>query len=106
MCLRTAWLLGIRPGLYDSMTRREMKSQWLNWSGQSVPEILATVEERTVQPVGETRGSAARLFSNSAIMAVTNLAGRGIGYAYIILMAKRLGVHTIGAYAILVSTSM
>lgn len=71
-----------------------------------MPESLAPVEERAVEPVGETRGSAARLYSNSAFMTVTNLAGRGISYAYIILMAKRLGVRTIGAYAVLVSTSM
>ena len=83
-----------------------MTSRWLSLPGQSVPEILATVGERTVEPVGETRGSAARLYSNSAIMAVTYLAGRGIGYAYIILMVKRLSVKTIGAYAILVSASM
>lgn len=71
-----------------------------------MPEILATVGERTVESVGETGGSTARLYSNSAIMAVTNLAARGISYAYIILMVKRLSVKTIGAYAILVSASM
>lgn len=39
-------------------------------------------------------------------MAAANLAGRGLGYGYIILMARRLDPSYLGAYAILVTGAM
>jgi O-antigen/teichoic acid export membrane protein len=39
-------------------------------------------------------------------MAIANLAGRGLGYAYIILMARKLDPRYLGAYAVLVTTSL
>ena len=71
-----------------------------------MPETVAPVQEPAVAATTVAKGSVARLFTNSAAMALTNLAGRGLSYAYIILMAKRLDVHVLGAYAILVSASM
>jgi O-antigen/teichoic acid export membrane protein len=56
--------------------------------------------------VSEKSSSARRLFSNSAAMAIANLAGRGLGYAYIILMARKLDPRYLGAYAVLVTTSL
>ena len=47
-----------------------------------------------------------RLFSNSVAMAAANVAGRGLGYAYIILMARRLDARYLGAYALLLTASM
>ncbi len=46
------------------------------------------------------------LLSNSVFMGAANLFGRGLGYGYIILMARRLDAKYLGAYAILTTTSM
>ncbi len=73
---------------------------------EQVAEILESADNREIKTTGAANGAAGRLFSNSAAMAITNLAGRGIGYAYFILMARRLPVSYLGAYAILVSASM
>jgi O-antigen/teichoic acid export membrane protein len=47
-----------------------------------------------------------RLFSNSVAMGIANVAGRGLGYTYIVMMARRLDARYLGAYAVLVTTSM
>jgi O-antigen/teichoic acid export membrane protein len=39
-------------------------------------------------------------------MALANIAGRGIGYVYIIMMARKLDARYLGAYAILVTAQM
>jgi O-antigen/teichoic acid export membrane protein len=60
---------------------------------------MLTLEVEATAPVS-------RLFSNSVAMAAANIAGRGLGYAYIIMMARRLDARYLGAYAILITASM
>jgi hypothetical protein len=45
----------------------------------------------------EAKAPVSRLFSNSVAMAAANVAGRGLGYAYIVLMARRLDARYLGA---------
>lgn len=71
-----------------------------------MPELFAPAGGLETEPAGPGKGSARRLFSNSAAMAATNIAGRGLGYAYIILMARRLEASYLGAYAVLVAANM
>jgi O-antigen/teichoic acid export membrane protein len=47
-----------------------------------------------------------RLFSNSLAMGAANVVGRGLGYIYIVMMARRLDARYLGAYAVLVTASM
>ena len=54
----------------------------------------------------EAKAPVSRLFSNSAAMAAANIAGRGLGYAYIVMMARRLDARYLGAYALLLTASM
>jgi O-antigen/teichoic acid export membrane protein len=49
---------------------------------------------------------ASRLFSNSVAMGLANVLGRGVGYGYIVLMARRLDARYLGAYGILLTTSL
>ena len=49
---------------------------------------------------------ASSLFSNSVAMGVANLLSRGLGYIYIVFMARRLDARYLGAYAILVTAGM
>jgi O-antigen/teichoic acid export membrane protein len=60
----------------------------------------------TEAPDTEAIRAPGSLFSNSVAMGVANLLSRGIGYVYIILMARRLDARYIGAYAILVTTAL
>lgn len=70
-------------------------------------DVPIVVQGRLLPSIAPTNSSAARrLFSNSAAMAIANLAGRGLGYAYIILMAGKLDPRYLGAYAVLVTTSL
>ena len=54
----------------------------------------------------EAKAPVSRLFSNSAAMAAANIAGRGLGYAYIVMLARRLDARYLGAYALLLTASM
>jgi len=73
----------------------------------NLAKLSAAAEVELVLPVSGTRTPTKRtLISNSVVMALANLAGRGLGYAYIILMAKRLEPRYLGAYAILATASM
>lgn len=54
----------------------------------------------------EAEAPVSRLFSNSVAMAAANVAGRGLGYTYIILMARHLDARHLGAYALLLTASM
>ncbi len=47
-----------------------------------------------------------RLISNSVTMALANIAGRGLGYMSLLLLARHVSARYIGAYAILLTTSM
>jgi O-antigen/teichoic acid export membrane protein len=60
---------------------------------------LATADLPPIRPVSS-------LFSNSLSMGAANVASRAFGYSYFILMARRLEARYIGAYALLVTTSM
>lgn len=42
-----------------------------------------------------------RLISNSVTMALANIAGRGLGYMSLLLLARHVSARYIGAYAIL-----
>lgn len=69
-------------------------------------ELDATQETLEVELAPEGRGSTLRFISNGAAMAIANLLGRGLGYISIILMARRLAVPYMGAYALLYTTSL
>ena len=69
-------------------------------------ELDATQEMLEVDLASEERGSTLRFISNGAAMAIANLLGRGLGYISIILMARRLAVPYMGAYALLYTTSI
>ena len=62
------------------------------------------------QPVGtfevEREAPVSRLFSNSVAMGAANVVGRGLGYTYVVLMARHLDARYLGAYAILITASM
>jgi O-antigen/teichoic acid export membrane protein len=60
---------------------------------------VAALEVERPRPVS-------RLFSNSVAMGLANVAGRGLGYTYIVMMARRLDARYLGAYAVLITTSM
>jgi O-antigen/teichoic acid export membrane protein len=53
-----------------------------------------------------TKPHKSRLFSNSVAMGLANVLGRGVGYGYIVLMARRLDARYLGAYGILLTASM
>ena len=53
-----------------------------------------------------TKPPKSRLFSNSVAMGLANVVGRGIGYGYILLMARRLDARYLGAYGILLTAGM
>jgi O-antigen/teichoic acid export membrane protein len=53
-----------------------------------------------------TKPHKSRLFSNSVAMGLANVLGRGVGYGYILLMARRLDARYLGAYGILLTASI
>ena len=59
-----------------------------------------------LRPADTERKQAGRLFSNSVAMAAANVLGRGVGYVYLILMARRLDARYLGIYAVLVTAAM
>lgn len=71
-----------------------------------MPELEILPELDVVPSVAVAAGSSSRLFSNGAAMAAANLAGRGLGYLSIILMARKISASYIGVYALLYTTSM
>ncbi len=71
-----------------------------------LPEIETLIEPEVVPSVAAAAASRLRLFSNGAAMAVANLAGRGLGYISIILMARKISTSYIGVYALLYTTGM
>jgi O-antigen/teichoic acid export membrane protein len=73
---------------------------------QPLSELEILIQPDVVPSVAAAAGSSSRLFSNGAAMAAANLAGRGLGYISIILMARKLNASYIGVYALLYTTSM
>ena len=69
-------------------------------------EVDATREILEIELTPEGDGSTLRFVSNGSAMAVANLIGRGLGYISIVLMARRLAVPYMGAYALLYTTSI
>lgn len=69
-------------------------------------EVDATREILEIELTSERDGSTLRFVSNGSAMAVANLIGRGLGYISIVLMARRLAVPYMGAYALLYTTSI
>jgi O-antigen/teichoic acid export membrane protein len=73
---------------------------------QLVELSAAAAGASTVTLQVEAKAPVSRLFSNSVAMAAANVAGRGLGYAYIVLMARRMDARYLGAYALLLTASM
>jgi O-antigen/teichoic acid export membrane protein len=69
-------------------------------------EIEVLIEPEAVPSVAAAARSRSRFLSNGAAMAAANLAGRGLGYISIILMARKISASYIGVYALLYTTSM
>jgi O-antigen/teichoic acid export membrane protein len=71
---------------------------------------MAEVQEEITAAIGRPndshRHSTRRLISNSVAMALANVAGRGLGYVSLLLLARHVSAHYIGVYAILLTTSM
>ncbi len=70
-------------------------------------DLPAVTEPSVVEgtdAVSVRRGSS--LFSNSLAMGAANLLSRGLGYVYIVLMARRLDARYLGAYAIFATAAM
>jgi O-antigen/teichoic acid export membrane protein len=53
-----------------------------------------------------TGGGLRKLFSNGLTMAFGNIITRGVGYFYVLLIARRLSTRDIGIYAVLLTASM
>jgi O-antigen/teichoic acid export membrane protein len=78
----------------------------LSWKA-ALPETIAVAEASSLlRPADTERKQAGRLFSNSVAMAAANVLGRGVGYVYLILMARRLDARYLGIYAVLVTAAM
>jgi O-antigen/teichoic acid export membrane protein len=71
-----------------------------------LPELETLIEPEVVPSVAAAAATRSRLFSNGAAMAAANLAGRGLGYISIILMARKISASYIGVYALLYTTGM
>ncbi len=69
-------------------------------------DLAAGAGRTTLEAAGQVAKPASRLLSNSIAMGAANIAGRGLGYACIILMARRLDVRYLGIYAVLLTSSM
>ena len=69
-------------------------------------EIDATQGMLEAQLTPKVGGHTLRFVSNGSAMAAANLLGRGLGYISIVLMARRLAVPYMGAYALLYTASI
>jgi O-antigen/teichoic acid export membrane protein len=76
-----------------------MRWQLVEFSAAAAGASVVTLDMEAKAPVS-------RLFSNSVAMAAANVVGRGLGYAYIVMMARRLDARYLGAYALLLTASM
>ena len=105
--------VGFRPACIDSTSQsrshklRTMTTLRIGPARCGLAEAPIAVAAQLLPSIASGKSSSARrLFSNSAAMAIANLAGRGLGYAYIVLMARKLDARYLGAYAVLVTTSL
>lgn len=88
------------------MIRTPSSHRQTNSQRRKLAELQTLLEPELTPPIGGRRSTSSRLLSNGAAMAVANLAGRGLGYISIILMARKLSASFIGVYALLYTTSM
>jgi O-antigen/teichoic acid export membrane protein len=71
-----------------------------------VADLEVIVEPAPATEAAARKASSARFVSNGSAMGAANLAGRGLGYVSIILMARKLPAADIGTYALLYTTGM